>query len=87
MKAVLSVQPFRKLVATVRVLWLLLTPANSARLLSRGYEDTSRVPQVSPDKNVIFLPATTRVYRNQILPRGRHPCSWLTVGVRQTPGL
>src|SRR5690606_14328493 len=46
-------------VATACVLWPLLTPADSARLLSNGYEVTSRIPQASPDKNVIFLPAAT----------------------------
>lgn len=99
---------------------------------SCGFSATSRLrlrsdfaffflPQASPDKNVIFPPATTGVYRNsswrlgislcsgsssgypclksssctlarafasgflQILPRGRHPCPWLTVGARQPP--
>ncbi len=49
-------------VATACVLWLLLTPADSARLLSRGYEVTSRIPQASPDKNVTFPPALAQVY-------------------------
>ncbi len=99
---------------------------------SCGFSATSRLrlrsdfaffflPQASPDKNVIFPPATTGVYRNsswrlgislcsgsssgypclksssctlarafasgflRILPRGRHPCPWLTVGARQPP--
>ncbi|MBO2943170.1 hypothetical protein JJQ72_04135 [Paenibacillus sp. F411] len=57
--SLLSVQPFRFPASRTPVLWPLLTPADSARLLSRGYEVTSRIPQASPDKNVIFLPATT----------------------------
>src|SRR5690606_15519636 len=45
------------------VLWPLLTPADSAQPPGCGYEVTSHIPQASPDKSVIFPPATTGVYR------------------------
>ncbi len=119
--SLLSVRPFRFPASHTRVLWPLLTPVDSTVPSGSGYEVTSRIPQASPDKNVIFLPATTQVYRGnpwrlwisscvgdssdspclelssctlarafassflQIPPRDGHPCSWLTVGVRQPP--
>ena len=61
--SLLSVRPFRFPASRTRVLWPLLTPADSAQPLGCGYEVTSRIPQASPDKSVIFPPATTGVYR------------------------
>jgi len=58
-----SVRPFRFSASRTPVLWPLLTPAGSAQPSGRGYEVTSRTPQASPDKSVIFPPATTGVYR------------------------
>ncbi|MFC0214222.1 hypothetical protein ACFFK0_17470 [Paenibacillus chartarius] len=42
--SLLSVRPFRFPAFRTSVLWPLLTPADSARLLSRGYEVTSHIP-------------------------------------------
>jgi hypothetical protein len=70
-----SVRPFRFLASRISVLRPLLTPADSARLLSRGNEVTSRAPQVSPDKNVIFLPATTGVYKGSPWRLGISSCT------------
>src|SRR5690606_202918 len=61
--SLLSVQPFRFPASRTRVLWPLLTPADSAQPPGCGYEVSSRIPQASPDKSVIFPPAITGVYR------------------------
>lgn len=60
--SLLSVRPFRFPASRTRVLWPLLTPADSAQPLDCGYKVTSHIPQASPDKNVIFPPAITGVY-------------------------
>lgn len=66
--SLLSVRPFRFPASRTCVLWPLLTPAGSAQPLGCGYEVTSLffffLPQASPDKNVIFPPTTTGVYRS-----------------------
>jgi len=61
--SLLSVRPFRFPASRTRVLWPLLTPADSAQPPGCGYEVSSRIPQASPDKSVIFPPAITEVYR------------------------